>query len=213
MPKGANGETLRGKTYDNTVLSVKCSGTRSESMLNVTCFGIKNGYKIDEFGNVYSDLLKHNYKMIPREDEDGYLSLQLVCTDGVRRHFRVHRLVAGMYLENPNNYPIVMHKDNDVKNNHYTNLEWGTNKMNTQYAYNDGLCSCNREVLLYKGDRFIKSFMSVSECARYFNYTVGSVTRLIKLAETERLVNRGRMKGYKLKFRPLYKSVTTIRKE
>lgn len=31
-----------------------------------------------------------------------------------------------------------MHLDNDTLNNHYTNLQWGTQSMNIQQAYDDG---------------------------------------------------------------------------
>jgi hypothetical protein len=44
----------------------------------------------------------------------------------------ISRLVATTFITNPNNYPIVMHLDDNPKNNHYTNLMWGTLKMNTQ---------------------------------------------------------------------------------
>jgi len=41
-----------------------------------------------------------------------------------------HRLVADAFIPNPNNYPLVMHKDNNGHNNDVSNLKWGTHKMN-----------------------------------------------------------------------------------
>lgn len=56
-----------------------------------------------------------------------------------RKVFSIHRLVALYFVPNPNNYPIVHHKDNDPSNPHYKNLEWVTNSMNIKQAYDDGL--------------------------------------------------------------------------
>lgn len=44
----------------------------------------------------------------------------------------VHKLVAKIYVPNPNNYPFVCHIDDVGTNNHYKNLIWGTPKMNAE---------------------------------------------------------------------------------
>lgn len=93
---------------------------------DLDCFNIKQDYYgITEDGQIYSKILKRF--LSTRIMKDGYEDLLLVCKDGTRRHFRVHRLVAMTYLENPNDYPIVLHLDNNKLNNHYTNLKWGHN--------------------------------------------------------------------------------------
>lgn len=46
----------------------------------------------------------------------------------------VHKLVGLHFIDNPNNHPIIMHLDNDVKNSHYKNLKWGTYQENTDQA-------------------------------------------------------------------------------
>jgi len=55
------------------------------------------------------------------------------------KRITLHRLVAIAHLPNPNNYPIVMHIDNDTTNNEVDNLMWGTISMNTKQAFDDGL--------------------------------------------------------------------------
>ena len=56
-----------------------------------------------------------------------------------KKTYQVHRLVAEYFLPNPNNYPIVLHKDNIKLNTHYSNLKWGTYSENNAQAIRDGL--------------------------------------------------------------------------
>ena len=42
----------------------------------------------------------------------------------------LHRMVALTFLDNPDNKPVVNHKDTNILNNHVDNLEWVTYKEN-----------------------------------------------------------------------------------
>lgn len=46
------------------------------------------------------------------------------------RIYSLSRLVAKIYIPNPNNYPIVGHKDNNPLNNHVDNLYWCSQSEN-----------------------------------------------------------------------------------
>lgn len=48
--------------------------------------------------------------------------------------FQVYRLVAQAFIENPKNYPIVNHKDENPKNNRVDNLEWCSYWYNVNYG-------------------------------------------------------------------------------
>jgi len=54
---------------------------------------------------------------------------------GKDKLFYVHRLVAGIYIPNPNNLPEVNHKDRNPANNHVNNLEWVTASENVIHKY------------------------------------------------------------------------------
>lgn len=58
----------------------------------------------------------------------------IVYYNGKLKRVSVHRLVATAFLPNPNNYPVVNHKDQDGGNNHVDNLEWCTYQYNATYA-------------------------------------------------------------------------------
>ena len=48
--------------------------------------------------------------------------------------FYVHRLVAETFIPNPNNLPMVNHKDGNPENNNVDNLEWVTAKQNVEHS-------------------------------------------------------------------------------
>lgn len=48
--------------------------------------------------------------------------------------WKIHRLVAIAFLQNPNNYPIINHKDENPHNNCVENLEWCDYKYNANYG-------------------------------------------------------------------------------
>ena len=49
---------------------------------------------------------------------------------GKAKHFYLHRLLAIVFIPNPNNYPVVCHNDGDSQNNNIENLRWDTQKNN-----------------------------------------------------------------------------------
>lgn len=71
--------------------------------------------------------------------EMGYYCVKLKERDGVRKHHFLHRLVAEAFIPNPENLPIVGHRDNNKRNCHKDNLYWTTQSQNVQDAWDSGL--------------------------------------------------------------------------
>lgn len=73
---------------------------------------------------------------------DGYAYV-ILSKDGVATFKDIHRLVATMFVDNPNRdlYTEVNHKDRNKSNNVYSNLEWVTHAQNVEHAKLTGMHS------------------------------------------------------------------------
>lgn len=96
--------------------------------------GIRDGYFIKEDGTIYSTL-KFFKKLTHSKAIGGYRQVCLTRTDGrTTLSVKVHRLVAHNFIDNPQNYKCVNHKDEDKTNNHANNLEWCDHMYNNHYS-------------------------------------------------------------------------------
>lgn len=74
----------------------------------------------------------------PYKINSGYLVLRLWANNKEYK-WLIHRLVAALFIPNPNNYKVVNHIDGNRLNNNYWNLEWTTQKGNLLEAQKAGL--------------------------------------------------------------------------
>lgn len=97
-------------------------------------------YQVSNFGQIKS--LKNKTEKILHLDKDrhGYMNVKL-CKNGTVKKFKVHRLVAMAFIENPNGFPEINHKDGNKENNFVENLEWVTRSQNIRHAFDTGLKS------------------------------------------------------------------------
>lgn len=76
---------------------------------------------------------------------DGYKTFSLKNTTSCIKTV-IHRMVATAFIDNPNSYKIVNHKDGDKTNNDVENLEWCTSSQNTKHAYKNNFISGKRKI-------------------------------------------------------------------
>jgi len=66
----------------------------------------------------------------------GYYKVVLQNEKAVGVNHRIHRLLAELFIPNPDNKPITNHKDGNKQNNNLNNLEWVTDSENQQHSVN-----------------------------------------------------------------------------
>ena len=131
--------------------------------------GYEGQYAITSCGKVWSYKTKRFLK--PKVVAGGYLSVSL-CKNAIKESRLIHRLVAEAYIDNPNNYPQVSHKDENSTHNWLNNLEWADAKINCNMPEHKKRKSkslmnnaTSRKVLCIETDEL---FPSLSEAARKY---------------------------------------------
>ena len=138
-------------------------------------------YQVSTFGRVRSldkyidaeirnvdKVLKRGKILKPVCGKDGYLRVHLF-KEGKRTNFLVHRLVAKTFIPNPDNLPLVNHKDEDKTNNYPYNLEWCTVKYNINYGTHTKRSAEKHSKTVYQYDlegNLIKEWDSTREAGR-----------------------------------------------
>ena len=104
-------------------------------------------YEINEFGAVRKLSTK---RLIIPYIKKGYWIFRM-SKDGRRKMYSVHRMVAMMFIPNLNPYAkkLVCHRDDNVNNNHVSNLYWGDKVDNQRDAERNG--GWNKEMCCPKG--------------------------------------------------------------
>lgn len=95
--------------------------------------GYEGLYEVSNFGNVRSLKFGKIKYLKPANNGFGYYHV-ILCKNGIKKDYKVHRLVANAFIENPNNLPQINHIDENKTNNKASNLEWCDNQYNKRYS-------------------------------------------------------------------------------
>jgi len=140
---------------------------------------------IDSIGRVYC----HKERIIRQgNDKDGYQLVGLINNHKLHTR-KVHRLVAQAFIDNPDNRPMINHKDTNIKNNHCGNLEWATAKENGRHAVINGLYDFfrgNKHPLSHLSDddviniRSLEGQMSQLEISKIYNVHQTTISEILR---------------------------------
>ena len=132
----------------------------------------ENYYQVSNLGRVKSFHRDKTGRLCKfSKNHHGYLSVALIHNNK-KKLVKVHRLVASVFLANPDNLPQINHKDEDVTNNAVNNLDWCTSEYNINYGNRNIKMAKtqSKPVLQYDLDfNFIKKWNSIKEAADYLN--------------------------------------------
>lgn len=150
-----------------------------EGLYQVSNWGrVKSLKRMDRLGRVVPEQI-----LKPAKDKDGYLIIRL-SKDGKPKTFKVHRLVSEAFIPNPDNLPIVNHRDEAKTNNHVENLEWCDYKYSVDYGTrNERIAKANRNGKLSKlvyqytiDGEFVREWPSINEIQRQTGWSFGNIS-------------------------------------
>lgn len=151
--------------------------------------GFEGLYQVSNYGRVKSLNYNRSGKeqiLKPKTAPNGYLHVCLYSKNK-RKYITIHRLVAQMFLDNPNNLPCINHKSEDKTDNSVNNIEYCDYKYNNNYGkHNEKVVKANTENCHYKKlSNLLRKLKSKK--VKQYNLKNGD---LIKIWESTRQVER-----------------------
>lgn len=151
--------------------------------------GYEGLYEVNEYGlirNAKGQMMRQRLKKAKYTD---YKKVSL-WKDGKYEHLYVSRIVAEAFIPNPDNLPLVNHKDEDGTNNWVGNLEWCDRSYNATYgsspkkkskAFKGRESEKRKAVLCFDMDGvLIEKYSSVTEAANAVNGTTANISAACK---------------------------------
>lgn len=135
-----------------TLTNLKAGELLEEQWLSVP--GYEGLYNISNLGKVLSMDRTRNcgLKLKGREVpislvKNSYASFAVADLDGNPKSLKIHKVLAQLFIPNPENKKCINHKNGNKHDYSLSNLEWATYSENSQHAIDTGLA------VRYKGEK------------------------------------------------------------
>lgn len=133
-------------------------------------------YSVSDCGRVRNNIT--GYILQGGYDRDGYRQVTL-SYNGKQYNRRICRLTAIAFVPNPNNLPMVNHKDEDRENDYAYNLEWCTAQYNNTYGHRSNRTrkrvQCIETKRIYEGIRVAERQTKISHSNISFACRTGRI--------------------------------------
>lgn len=144
--------------------------------------GFEN-YEVSDHGRIrrYASRYKAYYLLCPTENKENHrLYIRLTDKNGKSKNLQVANITAHAFVTGYDKiHCTVNHKDGNVQNNHYNNLEWTTQSENNLHAYQ----SLHRKKVTPSDRRY--SFKKIVYQNKYEFKTIAALARFLNKSETQ----------------------------
>lgn len=100
--------------------------------------GFEGLYEVSSLGNVRNSVTLVNKSKSGNLGPRARYKYVTLFKNNIGKKIQIHRLVAKAFIQNPMNFPYVLHIKNDRSDNTVSNLKWGTQYHNYLDAVREG---------------------------------------------------------------------------
>jgi len=134
---------------------------------------IEENYEANDEGRIRD---KQTKEIIPQwVGKDGYCIASLS-----NKLYRVHRLIALTFVDNPMNLPVVNHKNFCKTDNHIENLEWVSHRENAKHSFT----SHHRDETMEKWVKKVQPLAADASKTKVAQYDLSG--KLIKIYDSQK---------------------------
>lgn len=163
---------------------------KKEIWVNVTNY---ENYQVSNLGRVRSiknknNILEYIY-LKPSNDGKGYSQVVLYANKKTKT-YKVHRIVANMFIDNIENKATVNHINGIKSDNKVENLEWSTRSENTKHKYAIGLdnnrgekhpgCKLTEKIVLEIRERYNNNETDRKKLSLEYGVHKGHIYQIVK---------------------------------
>lgn len=152
-------------------------------------------YSVSNYGRVQNNKSK---RILKGMDRKGYLRLKLMTMNSNGKMVSIHRLVAEEFIDNPEGYDCIDHKDRNKQNNFVNNLKWCNHRINNRNKSSSGVVNftgvsyCNTE------NRYVATITTDDDIRISKSFSVNKYggTQALLLAKSQRRLWECKYKHY-----------------
>lgn len=128
----------------------------------------QSDYYFSSYGEIRKRLKNGRWRYLDNSSTDrhGYTKTTIVV-NGERKTLAVHRVIAELFIPNPENKPEVNHINGSKTDNRVSNLEWVTRSENMQHCWDKLHTQVTRPIIRISRDyKEFKWYPSIMEAVR-----------------------------------------------